>query len=246
MVENIPLNLMLCDASFTITYINPAARRTLKAMEPYLKFSTDNVVGQSIDIFASRPWADSTDRLRSQEPPSHREDQARAGDAGAERLVNRGRERPARGRAHGLAVRHRSGQRPGETARTDRDPPRHPQQGERAVPADRQLGPGADGGQPADGLERRRDAAQANVVSAAAEQVSNNVQTVATGAEEMGASIKEIAKNAAEAAKVATVGGEGRREDQHHRRPSSAKSAPRSARSSRSSPPSPSRPTCWP
>jgi methyl-accepting chemotaxis protein len=34
--------------------------------------------------------------------------------------------------------------------------------------------------------------------------VSQNLQTVATGAEEMGASIKEIAKNATEAAKVAT------------------------------------------
>ena len=34
--------------------------------------------------------------------------------------------------------------------------------------------------------------------------MSKNVQTVATAAEEMTASIKEIAKNASEAAKVAT------------------------------------------
>ncbi|MGL4553356.1 MAG: methyl-accepting chemotaxis protein [Gemmataceae bacterium] len=47
-------------------------------------------------------------------------------------------------------------------------------------------------------------AAQANVASAAAEQVSRNVSTVASAAEQMGASIKEIAKNANEAAKVAT------------------------------------------
>jgi methyl-accepting chemotaxis protein len=46
--------------------------------------------------------------------------------------------------------------------------------------------------------------AQANVVSAASEQVSKNVQTVATGTEEMTASIMEIAKNASEAARVAT------------------------------------------
>jgi methyl-accepting chemotaxis protein len=45
---------------------------------------------------------------------------------------------------------------------------------------------------------------QANVVSAAGEQVSKNVQTVATATEEMTASIKEIAKNANEAARVAT------------------------------------------
>lgn len=48
-------------------------------------------------------------------------------------------------------------------------------------------------------------ASQANVVSAAAEQVSRNVGTVASAAEEMGASIKEIAKNANEAARVATA-----------------------------------------
>jgi methyl-accepting chemotaxis protein len=46
--------------------------------------------------------------------------------------------------------------------------------------------------------------AQSNVVSAASEEVSKNTQTVATAIEEMSASIKEIAKNAIEAAKVAT------------------------------------------
>jgi methyl-accepting chemotaxis protein len=43
------------------------------------------------------------------------------------------------------------------------------------------------------------------VVSAASEQVAANVQTVATGADEMGASIKEIAKNTADATRVATA-----------------------------------------
>ena len=45
---------------------------------------------------------------------------------------------------------------------------------------------------------------QAGVVSAASEQVSRNTQIVATGIEEMSASIKEIAKNASDAARVAT------------------------------------------
>ncbi len=47
-------------------------------------------------------------------------------------------------------------------------------------------------------------ASQSNIVSAAAEQVSKNINTVATGTEEMSASIREIAKNASEAAKVAS------------------------------------------
>jgi methyl-accepting chemotaxis protein len=45
--------------------------------------------------------------------------------------------------------------------------------------------------------------AQARVVTAAADQVSRNVQTVATGSEQMGASIREIAQSANEAARVA-------------------------------------------
>jgi methyl-accepting chemotaxis protein len=47
-------------------------------------------------------------------------------------------------------------------------------------------------------------ATQSNVVSAAAEQVTKNLQTVATATEEMSSSIKEIAKNSNEAARVAT------------------------------------------
>jgi methyl-accepting chemotaxis protein len=46
---------------------------------------------------------------------------------------------------------------------------------------------------------------QATVVAAAAEQVSTNVTTTVTGVEEMGASIREIAKSATEAARVVRV-----------------------------------------
>ncbi len=46
--------------------------------------------------------------------------------------------------------------------------------------------------------------AQSSVVAAAAEQVTQNLHTVATATEEMTASIKEIAKNAGDAARVAS------------------------------------------
>ena len=49
-----------------------------------------------------------------------------------------------------------------------------------------------------------RTAEQAGSASAAAEQVSDSVQTVSAGTEEMGASITEIARQAADAARVAT------------------------------------------
>jgi methyl-accepting chemotaxis protein len=45
--------------------------------------------------------------------------------------------------------------------------------------------------------------AQANVVSAATDEINRNLQTVATSTEEMSATISEIAKNASESAKVA-------------------------------------------
>ena len=54
------------------------------------------------------------------------------------------------------------------------------------------------------GGQAQETSAQANVVAAAAEQVSRNVQTVATASEEMGASIQEITRNAHDAARIAT------------------------------------------
>jgi len=53
-------------------------------------------------------------------------------------------------------------------------------------------------------LSTGQTANQANLVSEGSEQVSRNIQTVATAADGMGASIREIAKNTAEASQVAT------------------------------------------
>ena len=54
------------------------------------------------------------------------------------------------------------------------------------------------------GQTARDTSNKAGVVAAASEQVSRNVTTVATGSEEMSASIREISKSAVEAARVAT------------------------------------------
>ncbi len=53
------------------------------------------------------------------------------------------------------------------------------------------------------GDSSRTTSKQAGLASAAADQVSKNVETVAAGTEQMGASIKEIASNATRAAQVA-------------------------------------------
>ena len=51
MVENIPLTLMLADRDLRIILANPEARRTLKILEPYLSFKSEDIIGQPIDIF---------------------------------------------------------------------------------------------------------------------------------------------------------------------------------------------------
>jgi uncharacterized protein YoxC len=53
------------------------------------------------------------------------------------------------------------------------------------------------------GVNAQETSSQANVVAAAGEQVSHNVQTVATAVEEMTASVREISQSSAEASEVA-------------------------------------------
>jgi methyl-accepting chemotaxis protein len=206
MVENIPLNLMLADSSLTITYLNPEARRTLRAMEPYLKFSTETVVGRSIDIFHKDP-----ERIRQivadpknlphtgriQLGPETLELNASAvmGENGsyegplmAWRLVTdevKAQEKQQEMTETLQGILSRVNEHSMQIANSAQD----------LTASSQQMSSAAD-----------ETSAQANTVSAAAEQVSANVQTVATGVEEMSASIKEIARSAAEAAKVANVG----------------------------------------
>ena len=51
MVENIPLNLVMADKDLRITYLNPAAKKTLESLSAYLPVKVDQIVGSSIDIF---------------------------------------------------------------------------------------------------------------------------------------------------------------------------------------------------
>lgn len=55
LVENAPLNLMFCNVSYDITYMNPKSFSTLKAIEHLLPVKADQVIGQNIDIFHKDP-----------------------------------------------------------------------------------------------------------------------------------------------------------------------------------------------
>lgn len=54
-VENAPINIIYCDRSFEITYMNPKSMETLRRLEKYLPVSIDKVVGSKIDIFHKNP-----------------------------------------------------------------------------------------------------------------------------------------------------------------------------------------------
>lgn len=55
MLENAPINIMLADTDFTLVYMNPASRNTLKTLERYLPKPVDQLIGEKIDIFHKNP-----------------------------------------------------------------------------------------------------------------------------------------------------------------------------------------------
>jgi len=55
MMENAPINVMMCDLDFNITFVNPKSRETLKSIEKLLPVPADKVIGSNIDIFHKNP-----------------------------------------------------------------------------------------------------------------------------------------------------------------------------------------------
>ena len=65
MMENAPINVMMCDLEFNITYLNPKSVETLKTLEQHLPIRVDEMLGHSIDVFHKVP--DHQRRLLSDE-----------------------------------------------------------------------------------------------------------------------------------------------------------------------------------
>ena len=56
MVENMPVNVMMCDPqTLELTYLNKASRDTLKAIESLLPIKADDILGCCIDVFHKDP-----------------------------------------------------------------------------------------------------------------------------------------------------------------------------------------------
>jgi len=55
MLDDVPVNVIYCDADFTIRYLNIASRKTLERLQAFLPVSVDKIVGGSIDVFHKSP-----------------------------------------------------------------------------------------------------------------------------------------------------------------------------------------------
>ncbi len=55
MVENSPTPVILADADFNITYMNPVSLETLKSVQQYLPCAAEEIVGKNVDFFHKNP-----------------------------------------------------------------------------------------------------------------------------------------------------------------------------------------------
>jgi len=55
MLDNMPINIMMCDLDFNITYVNATSVRTLRSVQQYLPIPADQLLGKSVDVFHKNP-----------------------------------------------------------------------------------------------------------------------------------------------------------------------------------------------
>ncbi len=55
MLDNMPINIMMCDTDFNITYINQTSLNTLGTVRHLLPIPPDQILGKSFDIFHKNP-----------------------------------------------------------------------------------------------------------------------------------------------------------------------------------------------
>ncbi|WP_431017223.1 PAS domain-containing protein [Bradyrhizobium pachyrhizi] len=55
MLDNMPINIMMCDTDFNITYINQTSLKTLDTVKHLLPVAPDKILGNSFDIFHKNP-----------------------------------------------------------------------------------------------------------------------------------------------------------------------------------------------
>ena len=55
LVENAPINIMMCDRDLNLTYLNPKSKETFKQLAQYLPCRVEDMIGKNLDIFHKNP-----------------------------------------------------------------------------------------------------------------------------------------------------------------------------------------------
>ncbi|MFP5502670.1 MAG: methyl-accepting chemotaxis protein [Candidatus Sericytochromatia bacterium] len=192
MLQSAPINVMMADLDCTITYVNPASLKTLKAIEHLLPVKAEAVKGQSIDLFHRHPQRQ-RQLLADPKNLPHRA------------VFKLG---PETMELTASAIYGRHGEYLGPMVSwniiTDRVQLLDAIQTgfkQKVVALKQEASQLTDQSLNLTSLSEETSQ-QANVVATASEQASRNVQTVATAAEELSISIREIARNLQEASRL--------------------------------------------
>ena len=190
MVDDMPINVMMCDANdFTITYMNKSTTSTLKGLEHLLPAKADELVGQCIDIFHKNP----EHQRRLLADPSNLPHAAniKLGDEQLSLKVN--------------AIRNKAGDYIGPML-TWSVITEQVQLSEKVMNVVKNVSSAStEMRATAEGMSATAEetSRQATAVAAASEQATANVQTVASAAEEMSASVGEINRQVAQSSEIA-------------------------------------------
>lgn len=193
MVEQMPTAVFLCDTDLNITYLNPAATRTIRKLEKDLSVRADQMLGTNIDVFHKDPSVQR--RILSSPENLPYKTRITIGEEKLDLLVT--------------AIHDGRGDYVGPmltweivTARAnfeDYTQKRIQETVDVLASSSEEMVTTSD--QMATDAETTSSSAEG--ASGTAEHINENVQAVSSGVEEMSASIKEIAKSATEAARVA-------------------------------------------
>ena len=188
MMENAPINVMMCDLDFNVNYINPKSYETLEKIQHLLPIPVDKIMGGSIDVFHKDPMVQRNILSNDKNLP-HRAN-IKLGDETLDLLVSPiyNKDKEYIGPMVTWEVISEK-----VTLISTLD-----ETAAQLGAASEELS--ATAGQMSKTAEATAE--KSNLASKSAEVVAGGVQTVAANTEEMAASIKEIAKSSSEASEI--------------------------------------------
>jgi methyl-accepting chemotaxis protein len=195
MVDEMPINIMMCDPQdFRITYCNKATKETVKSLEHLLPVTADNMLGTSIDVFHKNPEHQHRILRDPANLPWHTK--INLGDEVLRLKVE--------------AIKDQTGTYVGPMlsweviTHQERLAENFEQQVMGVVEAVSSAATEMERSAQSLTSSSEQTAQQAQSVSAAAEQASANVQTVSSASEELSSSIQEISRQVGESSRISS------------------------------------------